>query len=161
QIAQPAFTQIYYTGDLFGYMRWPEQQDDTDTKCPKSDERAGQSARQFLSATPPGQKKIILVGVGDNFAPDLFARIVDSKQDGRKESKTDMVWDYLSKDPGWLDNAKVDLPEHRALRIDMAKGNGRVGVDNVACFLSRAGYAAIVPGKQDFHFGPEYLRGIA
>src|SRR5208282_915671 len=43
----------------------------------------------------------------------------------------------------------------------LSNGDGTIPTDNVACFLRRAGYAAIVPGKYDFYYGPERLRELA
>ena len=36
-----------------------------------------------------------------------------------------------------------------------------IPMDNVANFFVREGYAALVPGKQDFYFGPERTRELA
>jgi hypothetical protein len=63
--------------------------------------------------------------------------------------------------PTWGADDDPDYLGAERLFVDVAEGNGRIPTDNVACFLSRAGYTAIVPGKQDFHFGPERLRQIA
>ena len=35
------------------------------------------------------------------------------------------------------------------------------GFDNVACFFRLAGFDAVVPGREDFRFGPERLRELA
>jgi hypothetical protein len=45
--------------------------------------------------------------------------------------------------------------------IRQSQGTATIGTDNVACFLSYAGYAALVPGPEDFYFDPERLRMLA
>ena len=39
-------------------------------------------------------------------------------------------------------------------------GENQILSDNVACFLRLMGFQAIVPGQQDFYFGPEHLRQL-
>lgn len=90
---------------------------------------------QFLSnviLVPP------LVAVGDNFAPFLLARRVLQKN---SQSTTGQSY------PPRL------LPKEY-------QPSSAVPYDNVACFMRLAHFAAVVPGKHDFYFGPQRLRDI-
>src|SRR5688500_1757222 len=40
-------------------------------------------------------------------------------------------------------------------------GAGTAGFDIDACFFRLAGFVAVVPGREDFRFGPERLRQLA
>jgi len=91
--------RIYYTGDLFGYVRWPDQQLVTDLACPTDPDRANATANTFLSTFAVQADNKILVGVGNNFAPELFSRLVDPVLGGRNKDR--FVWDYLSSPPAW------------------------------------------------------------
>ena len=43
----------------------------------------------------------------------------------------------------------------------LSAGAGTAGFDNVACFFRLAGFDAVIPGREDFRFGPERLRELA
>jgi hypothetical protein len=147
-------------------VRWPDKQLKTDRGCLEDPGRANDAARTFLETLSAQAGRKILVGLGNNFSPEFLARLmqVDSNAiPGRPEDrhKDRFIWDY-SVDPSiWRADDDRDYLNNQALFDDVAEGNGRIPTDNVACFLSRAGYTAIVPGKQDFHFGAERLRQIA
>ena len=74
----------------------------------------------------------ILVGMGNNFAVEFGSRTYQDTRGAHAKSR----------DPG----TKFSLD--------------KIG-DNVSCFLSRAGYDALAPGKGDFYFGAERLRLLA
>src|SRR5581483_12197510 len=74
---------------------------------------------------------------GENFAPELLARAVLDREPGSPHSG-----EMISKDV-------------------FAAGAHSVASDNVACFLRLMGFDAIVPGQQDFYYGPERLRQMA
>ncbi len=156
--AKLTHAHISYTGDLFGYTRLPDKQLLTDTHCLSNDATADELGGEMLQVVESAPSKGVLVGVGDNFAPELFSRLLFDAQNP-VDSKDAYVWDYVSSPPHWLPYEK--LKTYKPLSDDLDAGNGRIPVDNVGCFLARAGYAAIVPGKQDFHYGPEYLRELA
>ena len=151
--------KISFTGHLLGYYRLPEWQSaDFETSCPPpqpytkptpnsgtamSSEGLPQNspADAFLSNDyrPDGD---ILVGMGDNFGVTLESRAYWSPSaPGRPPSQLHAKSRDLK---DWPTSAPAE----------------QIG-DNVGCFFSRAGYDAIVPGKDDFYFGPERLRRIA
>lgn len=80
----------------------------------------------------------ILVGMGDNFAPRLEARM---EKDG-----TDQWWKPRQKSP--------DEKDPVGYISDIQK-------DPVACLLRAARYDAVVVGREDFDLGPERIRNIA
>ncbi len=177
---------IFYTSQLYGYFRAPDVQpaEWTDAEKKKGYEEGCSAAESSESPaaiafdvlwrdqTNPGR---ILVGTGNNLAPVLWARQFDpapedqyrganSKVDPAKAFKRTgkelFSWDPTQKK--WLTNESVsENPAYKPLLDKLGKGEGTIPTDNVACFLRRAGYAAIVPGKYDFYFGPERLRELA
>ncbi len=167
---------IYYTGDLFGYFRWPDLQDNTMKACPsgvtaKADVPSDAAAEFFqLMAHRPAES--ILVGMGNNFAPELYARVMPDrlcKSAFGWPTKDEFLWDYeqgkwlfdLTDDARKGENCKPAKEALDHLLSELETGQGRIPMDNVGCFLSRAGYTAVVPGKHDFYFGPQYLRHAA
>ena len=156
---ESAQLKISFTGLLLGYYRLPEWQSaDFETSCPPpqpytkpttnlapSTLREGlpqnSPADAFLSAEyrPNGN---ILVGMGDNFGVTL-------------ESRTYWLPRAAGQPASQLHAKSRDLKDWPT-----SAPAEQIG-DNVGCFFSRAGYDAIVPGKEDFYFGPERLRRIA
>jgi len=163
-VPTPSPVDIVYTGRLFGYFRTPSLQDINDVSgCPNVPvDASSDAAKRFLEirkAQDQNQNKTVLVGTGDNFAPQLEAREFDVTQApgtyavGNKEL-------YLGSPTRWVPYKEESTPAEK-LRNDIAGGFGTIPNDNVACFLRRAKYAAIVPGKHDFYFGAERVREFA
>jgi len=151
---------------------------------------ASPEAKIFLEQYPEGKtvvgdsqgsnsklKPDVLVGMGDNFSPNYFSRAffdadlasqnnkVKPKYQGKLVEKDFWDWDatqheWLSYDANRIGNDN-DAKHRRALDLLIARGKETVGTDNVACFLARAHYAAVVPGPHDFYFGAERLRELA
>lgn len=70
------------------------------------------------------------------------------------------MWDWDPESKQWI--GYIETQKRKQANLDaLASGQGTIGTDNVACFLARAGYAAVVPGTHDFYFGPERLRQLA
>lgn len=168
--------RILYTGRLFGYYYAQDAEDGGFTKCPASDvpdafNPAAAAFLQDLSDLPHGSH--VLVGTGDNFAPEIEARTFthppgDSKSGPYLPHEKELYsWNYISPRPdhkddprlGWIRNQ--DVPTTGRLYKEMLQGKSWIPADNVACFLRRAHYDAIVPGKHDFYFGAERLRLLA
>ncbi|HEX3250247.1 MAG TPA: hypothetical protein VHS05_12525 [Pyrinomonadaceae bacterium] len=159
----PTPVDVVYTGRLFGYFRVPSLQQFSQTSgCPNYNaDLASKAAKQFIEVRDQQDlNKTILVGTGDNFAPELEARVFDGLTSTATKYKAGNKELYLGSSNQWLD---YDDPSKAAekLRNDIAAGFGVIPNDNVACFLRRAKYAAIVPGKHDFYFGAERVREFA
>jgi hypothetical protein len=138
---------ILYTGRLFGYFRYPNVQKLEDHSCPEG--VASVSAQKFLEEAPSGDPRELRVAMGDNFAPEVFAaKLYDS---GKFSSRSS----YFPYPAG---AGQVDW---RALRGGFPTLRGNLPSDAVGCFLQRAGFNAIVPGKDDFYFGPERVSDLA
>jgi hypothetical protein len=189
--ATPANLKIFFTGYLLGYYRLPQwQNDDFEDNvikdgvieregCPSDTDdnqkwsgelnlpvasrpatsspatpalqmietlRSGIKAKDGTVLQAPKTDADILVGMGDNFGVTLESRVY------RKRTSDQKSWELSpkSRDP---QGAWLQTPDERKLPYTIG--------DNVGCFLSRAGYDAVVPGKDDFYFGPERLRRIA
>lgn len=171
--------RIIYTGRLMGYFRLPNLQTTAPgLKCPLTpDPKADTDAKNFLDAIEQAQKDgkftrrdMVLVGMGDNFAPELGARVFSDPPTpipGNPQQFYPRGKDYYNWNPGfpgrtsnvgWI-SVRDQQPE--GLENMLKAGVGYVPVDNVGCFLLAADYDAIVPGKHDFYFGPERLRYLA
>jgi hypothetical protein len=163
--------RILYTGKGMGYFRIPDWQGpaadgggctDPARQKPKSDAAAefeDLMKTQFHIGTTKGA---ILLGTGDNFAPEIEARDFCNPPPGQPDptSKYQRVgkelfdWDAPSK--SWIRS-----DGHTAANPAPANGIFMLPIDNVANFFVQEGYAALVPGKQDFYFGPERIREVA
>lgn len=144
---------ILFTGRLMGYYRLPNRQMFAgDTGCNAAKE-ASADAKLFFDTFPykDGDHQIRL-GVGDNFAPNYYSRAFANLS--TEAGKDIYYWDTKQKVWG-------PYPEDLKNLDDVRQGYGTIPTDNVACFLSRAHYDAIVPGMLDFHYGPERLRELA
>ncbi len=187
--ARPAATSsldVLFTGKTFGYLRvdHPEKTDvivsreECKAKPAPRDDNTCESKHFFgdlmcevgvqtpaeLRTTTGKEGKPVLIGLGDNFGPRLEARMEDPDithkrlraQEQRNVSgmkcplmpvaepaatntEPDGFWRWRSRNPG-LDD---------------------VAADPVAQLLMKAGYNAVVPGREDFGLGPERLRNIA
>ncbi len=156
------------TGKLFGYFRSPDKQSKTDgsdvhNPCPAAEkiqsgaETMSPDAAAFITVRATNRNRAaILLGTGDTFSPNYYSRVIVSGQGNLH--KEEQEWDPLKDGgQGWVENNKIS----DALYDELRAGRGTVPTDNVACFLSYAGYTAIVPGKHDFFYGPERLRQLA
>jgi hypothetical protein len=161
--------QILYTGKLLGYFRMPDGQspDATGKNCPESVAEPSLAVQGFEKLLKEKDlKHVILVGTGDNFAPEVEARKFCSPpkdQDGAQKPFQRLGKDFFAWDGhDWRTNeyfSQKSVPV--ALRERLASGGGSIPNDNVAGFFVREGYAAVVPGKHDFYYGPERLRELA
>jgi hypothetical protein len=110
---------VFYTGTTYGYLR------SNDTSNPDSLSIAFDTTYRALIDMHP---QAILVGTGDNFAPEYGARFDSSHRPIARVQPTGTPAST------WVrTNAAVDF------------------------FVTR-GYAAITPGQYDFYFGAEFLR---
>lgn len=144
---------ISYLGRTFGYFRVPSIQPESGASCDARSVDLPEVKRALDQIAASGISDA-LVSLGDNFSPELEARAILRK--GRLQPKDQLTFDYLNSHQ-WIpyDEKKV------ALSRSLAVGQGIVPFDNVGCFFKLAGFDAIVPGKQDFHYGPERLQELA
>jgi len=141
---------VFYAGRTLGYFRHPDRQSLSMNSCgwegkPMNDAVIG-FENVWKNLRAPNS---LLVGMGDNFAPQLEARTFE----------TDKI-PFQGKDLFVWNGAKrlykeVTEPRPYDPPIDV------IPADNVGCFILKMGYAALVPGKHDFYFGPDYLRMMA
>ncbi|HEY8205329.1 MAG TPA: 5'-nucleotidase C-terminal domain-containing protein [Pyrinomonadaceae bacterium] len=175
--ASPAPLEIIYTGKLLGYFRSPSHQSSGSVKgcgglpnSPDSD-----AATKFLTERKNHQNAI-LVATGDNFSPQLEARVFEPAP---PKSAVAKPGDYV---PGnkelyvWYHSTKAQ-PEspadnntwvfyQKAVKIkellnQIENGIATIPTDNVGCFLYQSRLTALVPGKHDFYFGAERVRQLA
>lgn len=152
---------VLFTGRLLGYFRNPPLQsgmpNPLDIPCPRVSEApqlSVEGTKLFHAVQSYKYEARVFVGTGDNFAVYLPSRILEpSSQRHGHYAKDQFDW-Y----PNGFEWARPDPP---ALIADLRKGLGIVPTDNVGCYLAYAGYDAIVPGKEDFYFGPSRLQALA
>jgi hypothetical protein len=149
---------VLYSGRFFGYFRYPDIQNRLAEGCPSDDQSLSAAAAEYLNHVgerPSGQ---IRVAMGDNFAPEFLSRTLYDDERPPAAFKSRDLYTPLE-DPAnsshWI--WTVDDPKKK----DVRPFEGRVPSDNVGCFLKKAGFQAIVPGKDDFYFGPERVSQIA
>lgn len=165
--AQPAAAQepvnvdVVYTGKLYGYFRLPSLQKIEAISGCREGVRS-QAAEQFLKRQEADFTKMtVLVGTGDNFSPQLEARVFhDVKPDPDNYAPANKEL-YVGAGNKWMLYTDLQSAANKPLRGRIEGGFGTIPSDNVACFLRRAGFAAIVPGKHDFYFGAERVRQLA
>lgn len=139
---------INYTGALFGYYREePEER----TIVGKPMNPVPEAVKAFPKAND-SQRSPVLLGLGDNFAPE-FGASIEGEINGTPNDRC-----YLAANP--------NRPKHRFTAPEVLyKDENRLppaaGCDNVGRFLMEAGYSAIVPGKEDFLYSARWLRRMA
>jgi 2',3'-cyclic-nucleotide 2'-phosphodiesterase (5'-nucleotidase family) len=175
--------RILYTGRLMGYFRCPDRQppDKSELACSDTSENKGSQEKTPNSENEPSVAarefdelmnearlgRVILVGTGDNFAPEIEARQFSSSPliGGAGCGPTNPRYPRLEKEFFSWDGKQTKWNANECLSSDLReslkKGEGYIPDDNVASFLLGEGYAAIVPGKHDFYFGAERLRELA
>lgn len=158
--ADPANTEIVYTGRLLGYFRVPSLQPDTLRTCPATSDNDSEAAKRFKEFRKKHANSVLL-GTGDNFAPQLEARVFSfldahTQHDKYHPANKELhFFDTLQNKWEHIDNIDPKMKDI------LAQGNGTIPTDNVGCFLAAAGYAAVVPGRHDFYFGAERVRQLA
>jgi hypothetical protein len=155
--------EILFTSKLMGYFRMPDhqpyQRTPSDPRCPVTWGDASPDARIFIENFRNRPRNTLLVGTGDNFAPNYYSRVLHGAPrvapDGtlRAPGKELYQWD----EEKWTWYQHVDDFTNAKLQL----GVSTLPTDNVGCFLSYVGYDALVPGKHDFYYGPEHLRQLA
>jgi hypothetical protein len=204
--AQNPDVKLMYTGKLFGYYNQEllgGQKDcfhalpaggaaqdctsDTYRDQAALDHGNTKAVRDFLNdddvkSTPQPFALNLLVGMGDNFAPEIESRLqrflwstdkrVFQESAGlapRAGNEFLYPLKRLAARPGhsWQEPESLDLAA-RPVRAKSPDGTFESFVesafaaqDNVANFLLLSGYTAIVPGRQDFLYGSVHLAKLA
>jgi hypothetical protein len=161
--SQPAYTLIY-TGRLFGYYRYPDEQATTQTGCPAfADALASPQVRLMLTTLTELRRSAagpqVFVSMGDDFAPELLARAMRDQEPGSPNFGNMLMKDLFET------NASGDHWESAfetgQAGLSEALNSGKVPSDNVACLMRLAGINSMVPGEQDFAFGADRVRELA
>ena len=163
-VGPPIDKDILFTSKLMGYYRLPDRQGfvppSLETPCPlpgKNYELASRDAAVFMKRVENRDRGTVLVGTGDNFAPNYYARAFAGPADKDHPVLGKELYDWDSDAKGW---AWYDHPSP-GTSASLEEGTGTIPTDNVGCFLSYVKYDALVPGKHDFYYGPERLRELA
>ena len=86
---------ILYTGRTLGYYRVPDQQTTSSRACSERDATLAQ-VTQFLDAARTVPPPRVLVGMGDNFSPELNARMILDDRSKQLVPKDQLIWDFLA-----------------------------------------------------------------
>ncbi len=159
---------ILFTGRLLGYFRNPRVQSgvtvDRNSPCrgvagPEDISEEGQKLVE--SAQSYAYESRVFVGTGDNFALFLPSRVFEPRPEESQEWKKAKVDQYGKDQFDWdWEQQKWAKPTRDSIALGLRNGLVMVPTDNVGCFLSYAGYDAIVPGKEDFYFGADRVRAL-
>lgn len=128
--------RVQYTGRLFGYYRIEPGEKERDHLEP---------VKRFLAMRHPNpdqQAPPLLLGMGDNFAPEMGASLQ------LQALETDCALPLGPQPP----------PE--GVYKTSTRYASRAECDNVVNFLLQAGYRAIVPGREDFSYSAAWLHSI-
>ncbi len=156
--------KVEYTGKLFGYYRIEPNETVRGTQAGASGIKLS-AVSAFLGSLPESnqQPDTLLLGMGDNFAPEFGASI---EPEFRFPAGT-------VNPPRWTPcSLPVDPPKsteptqwHHSAPEALYKSERRkpelADCDNVTRFLITAGYRAVVPGREDFIYSATWLRRIA
>jgi hypothetical protein len=129
--------EIRYTGALFGYYRIE----------PDASEASLDPPKLFVNQNPDPS---FLLGMGDNFGPEFGASV---QRELPKGAPCNQPIDAF--------RTGLDKLAPESLYKDEDRLPVKADCDNVTRFLMRAGYRAIVPGKEDFLYSARWLRRIA
>jgi hypothetical protein len=154
-----------------GYFRTPADQ--PADALPGCHDRTNSAAAEKFQTIRESNRNAILVATGDNFAPQLEARIfskvptVDEKEEDygkeekdRKHRPGNKELYYWNEDKNrWIYYEALD--DYPDLKTRLKLGTATIPTDNVGCFLATARFTAVVPGKHDFYFGVERVRQLA
>jgi hypothetical protein len=138
-------TSFQITGKLFGYYRMAHNTGSGPVLAP---------VPQFLSNVDPGQSSI-LFGMGDNFGPEFGARLQET---GKSDDPCHLS---LRSAKGSTPLISPDAYFKAEDRTVPEKPLAGASCDSVANFMERAGYRALVPGREDFLYGAGWLRDMA
>jgi hypothetical protein len=164
--------KVIYASHLFGYYRVPEVQTVAAQRCdakyisptgtPEAD-----LFRKFLNQAESNPDKYepttLRLATGDNFAPFLLSRQMwvgnptDPDPNGVLAPKEKFTADSSGV---WVPNSAMSITDH-ASYVAMQLGDSPVAFDNVGCFLRLMQFDAVVPGEEDFYFGPSRLQFLA
>jgi len=139
---------VFYTGRMMGYHRYPDKQTIKDSECPTDTQRMSLPGQDLFGLREKAGigKGSLLVGMGDNFAPELEARTFAGTTPAEGKDL------FLYVNGNWIPDSTAKGYTFKGATLPM---------DNVGCFISAMQYAALVPGKHDFYFGPDRLRLLA
>lgn len=136
---------VDYTGALFGYYR---MEPDESINTPRLSVVKHFSSHRHSVDKADSYQDNLLLGMGDNFAPEFGASVQLFTRD--KESGL-CVRNLLRQN--------TDLPG----AWYKESGNAAIAAtcDNVTTFLQASGYRAVVPGREDLLYSADWLKQVA
>ena len=158
--------QVDYTGKLFGYYRMEANEPITGAANGPQALGSLPAVQNFLKHRAVADSSTLLVGMGDNFAPEFGAGI---QQEFRLNSASasyapcsNLIAQESQPDPEtWRDLKDLRKIAPEVLYKSELRMPALADCDNVTRFLMTAGYRAIVPGREDFIYSGTWLRRIA
>ena len=158
---------VDYTGRLFGYYRMEPPPGDQTVLAPVSNFL---EKRENLDWTSDSKTKPLLLGMGDNFAPEFGASIQQELGKASIQQELEKQGHDPEEQPCFLPTPSPQDPTNYKSWSKLApeilykaetRKPRRADCDNVARFLMAAGYSAITPGREDFLYSGTWLRRIA
>lgn len=163
--------KVVYTGALFGYYRMEPGEKAMLAPVRNWFELRPEKNENSKNGTTRNEEPSLLLGMGDNFGPEMGGSIqleninkkignfdcgmpLDPVSGARGAGHHENLYKTLTQG-----NAPVPIPI--ALYKDGVRVAKKAGCDNVALFLIKAGYNAMVPGREDFLYSSTWLARIA
>jgi hypothetical protein len=120
-------------------------------------------AQQYIDLFKESPPDALRLGMGDNFAPNLFSRTFQLKGGAvyYPEDPCAPAVRRVPKDRFYYEGDKWRPVDSYASEVPTMSQRPTFMYDNVAQFFIDQKYDALVPGEHDFYFGPERLRELA
>jgi hypothetical protein len=158
--------KVIYTGALFGYYRI-----ESNGKEMLAPVRNWFELRVGKSEDPKSGGSTLLLGMGDNFGPEMGGSIQMENKAGEKDAASvecEMPLTPVPDTLGARQHEKLyktltqgNVPIPIALYKDGVRAAKKAECDNVTRFLIQAGYNAVVPGREDFLYSSTWLARMA
>jgi hypothetical protein len=150
--------RVDYTGRLFGYYRMEANEPITGAADGPQVFTSLPAVQNFLKHRAVADSSTLLVGMGDNFAPEFGASIQPEFNDA---SALYAACSNVIAPENWRDLKDLRKIAPEVLYKSELRMPALADCDNVTRFLMTAGYRAIVPGREDFIYSGTWLRRIA
>ena len=161
---------VIYTGALFGYYRMePDPEEPKDPKLAPVRNLLDILKPKAEPNMPQHEPTTLILGMGDNFGPEMGAALqLDNNTPQLENDKSQpscarplKAASEKNGEQRFKSATQGEVPIPIALYKDGARVARTAECDNVVKFLMKAGYQAIVPGREDFLYSSTWLARIA
>lgn len=153
---------VIYTGALFGYYRMePDPEEAKDPKLAPVGNLLDILQPKAERNMPQHEPTTLILGMGDNFGPEIGAALQLPNKSGEPCARPLDPAPKKNGEQRFKSATQGEVPIPIAFYKDGARVARTAECDNVVKFLMKAGYQAIVPGREDFLYSSTWLAHIA